>query len=285
MSKKKQQTAETEEENTYDLLRSKYREIRTEMLILNFALIILGLVMVIIPAKFNEFIGQILGCALCIWGVLRCITFLRLKKEEAFGSNALVQGAAMLGFGIFFLVQPDRFGNLLNSLLVLAVLIAAVYKLQNAINYYKLRISRWWLHFIAAGILLALGIIALIRPGRADDEAGLAVMITIIIGTALIISGVWDLFAVSILSKKLKKTVREMEEEGIIPEVSGKGSKRDKKFVRISEKDVTDKSSGKKRGRTEERTEFRDPELDEIDDIDYGDDFDEDKTDDKKGKK
>ena len=283
MSKKKTEAAE--EVNTYELLRNKYREIKTEMFILNLAIVVLGLVMVIIPAKFNEFIGQILGCALCIWGVLRCITFLRLKKEEAFGSNALVQGAAMLGFGIFFLTQPDRFANLLNSLLVLAVLIAAVYKLQNAINYYKVKISKWWLHFIAAALLLALGIIALIRPGWVDDEAGLAVMITIIIGCALMISGIWDIFAVSILSKKLKKTVKEMEEEGIVPEISGKGSKKDKKYVKLSEKDVTDKKSDKKLGKTEERTEFHDPELDDIDGLDYGDDFDEDKTRGKKGKK
>ena len=283
MSKKKTKAAD--EVNTYELLRSKYREIKTEMFILNLAIIVLGLIMVIIPAKFNEFIGQILGCALCIWGVLRCITFLRLKKEEAFGSNALVQGAAMLGFGIFFLTQPDRFANLLNSLLVLAVLIAAVFKLQNAINYYKLKISRWWLHFIAAAILLTLGIIALIKPGWVDDEAGLAVMITIIIGIALIISGVWDFFAVSILSKKLKKTVKEMEDEGVIPAISGMGSKKDKKYVKLTEKDVEDKKSGKKLGKTEERTEFHDAELDEIDGLDYGDDFDEDKTDGKKSKK
>lgn len=277
MSKKQKTTAE--ETEVFELLRNKLKGLKTEMTIINLALIALGLVMVIIPQQFNDFIGQIIGCALCIWGVLRCITFLRLKSEDAFGSYALVQGAAMLGFGVFFLTQPERFTNLLNSVLVLSVLVAAVMKLQNAINYFKLKIYRWWLHLIAAAVLLVLGIIALIRPDWAGDEASLANMITIIIGCGLILSGIWDLFSVSIMSKRLKMTVKQMEEDGVIPEISTKDKKKDKsKYVRLSEKDVTEKKSKS----DVERTEFRDPEVDDIDNPDYGDEFNDTKNNSKK---
>ncbi len=281
MSKKQKETAG--EISAYDMLRNKYHEIKTEIFIINLAMIVLGLVMVIIPGKFNEFIGQILGCVLCIWGVLHCITFLRLKKDEAFGSNALVVGAAMIGFGIFFIADPNRFSNILNSVLVLAVFIAAVFKLQNAINYFKVGIYKWWLHFFAAAVLTALGVIALIKPGWVDSEAGLASMVTIIAGCALIISGVWDAFSVLVLSKRLKKTVKEMEAEGVIPSVTVRDNKKNNKAVRLSEKDVTEKKTDNKKN--EEHTEFSDPELDEIDKLDYGDDFDEDRNADKKNKK
>ncbi len=266
MAKKK--TDETELEGL-DLIKHRVKEMKTELVILNAALAVLGLVMIAIPQQFNDFIGQILGVALCIWGALRCIHFLRLKGDEAFGSYALVQGAAMIGFGIFFLVQKESFSNLLNSALALIILIVAVLKLQNAINYFKLKIKNWWLHLIAALVLIVFGVIAIIRPGFVDDDHGLLIVMTVIMGCALVISGIWDIVSVMIMSKAIKKTAKELEKEGKLPQTN----KSKNKVVKISEKDVTEKKPSKKQ-KNAETTSFSDPELDEIDNLDYGDEFD-----------
>lgn len=258
------------ERQAFNNVMEKLKATKNEMLFLNLAVILLGIVMIAIPKEFNQFIGQILGCVLCVWGVLRCIAFLRLKNEEMFGSYALVQGAAMLGFGIFFLCEANSFAVLLNHVLTLIILIAAVLKLQNAINYYKMRLKNWWLHLLGAAILLTFGIIALVKPGFVDDQDGLVILMTIIMGIALVISGVWDAISVLILSKAVKEKAKEWDEQGLLsaaPEQSRKNKIRN--VVKV--KDV-------------EEVHFSDHELEEIDGLDYSDDFSEDKTTPKKKK-
>ncbi len=271
---KNQKNDASEISEGFDQVRIRLKELKGEMIIINIAMVVLGIVMIIIPKPFTEFIGQILGGGLCIWGVLRCITFLRLKEDEMFGSFALVQGAAMIGFGIFFLTQPARFSDLLNSALVLGVLIAAVFKLQNVINYMKLKAKVWWVHLLVAVVLTVFGVIALVRPGWVDDKDGLLVVMTVITGVAFVISGVWDIFSVMYLAKLVKKKTDQMEAEGVIPRSvknsMDKKAKNDKKVVKLKDKDVRTKGS-----KNEEKEIFDDPELDAIDNLDYDDGYDE----------
>ena len=271
---KNQKNDASEISEGFDQVRIRLKELKGEMIIINIAMVVLGIVMIIIPKPFTEFIGQILGGGLCIWGVLRCITFLRLKEDEMFGSFALVQGAAMIGFGIFFLTQPARFSDLLNSALVLGVLIAAVFKLQNAINYMKLKAKVWWVHLLVAVVLTVFGVIALVRPGWVDDKDGLLVVMTVITGVAFVISGVWDIFSVMYLAKLVKKKTDQMEAEGVIPRSvknsMDKKAKNDKKVVKLKDKDVRTKGS-----KNEEKEIFDDTELDAIDNLDYDDGYDE----------
>lgn len=270
MAKKKEEPEEVNE--SFEQVRSRIKELKGEMVIINIAMIVLGAVMIAIPKPFTEFIGQILGGVLCIWGVLRCISFLRLKGDEMFGSFALVQGAAMIGFGVFFVTQPSRFSDLLNSALVLAVLVAAVFKLQNAINYMKLGVRFWWVHLLVALLLIAFGIIAIIRPGWVDTKDGLAVMVTVIIGVSFVISGIWDLFSIMYLSKVIKKQTDELEKAGVIPQsVNSKKNRKSKDNKVVKIKDIQTKSS--KKLTEEESISFDDPELDEIDNIDYDDGY------------
>lgn len=208
--KSKEEVRHSSEE--FENAMEKIKEIRLELMGLNIALILLGLVMIVIPKEFNQFVTQIVGCILCVWGVLRGITFLRLKNEEMFGSYALVQGVAMLVFGVFLLFQAERFAALLNNVLTLIILVVAAVKLQNAINYFKLKVKNWWLHLIAAVLLLIFGIIALVKPGFVGDEQELLMIMTIIMGTALVISGIWDIVSVHILSKAVQKKVKEIDD-------------------------------------------------------------------------
>lgn len=194
-----------------DSIKKKVREMKGEVLILNAAVFLLGLVMIIMPEQFNQFVGQILGVVLIVWGILRCISFIRLKNDEMFGSFALVQGAAMLGFGAFFLFRPEDFKLLLNTALILIILIVAVLKLQYAINYFKLKSSKWWIHLIVAVVLIAFGVFAILKPGMPIEngiikEASALNLLTRIIGIGFVISGIWDTIAFLFMSKIIKKS-------------------------------------------------------------------------------
>lgn len=203
---KKQTSAKKGETPGIENIRKKIRDMKAELLILNIAIVILGVLMIAMPNQFQNFMAQIAGVGLIIWGVLKCIAFVRLKSEEMFGSYALVQGAAMLGFGVFFLTQPDKFNDLLNLAISLIILVIAVLKIQNAINYLKLKIEKWWIHLISALVIMAFGIITITKPGNMDSDIAL-----ILTGCAFVISGIWDIISVFIMSRFIKKTAKALE--------------------------------------------------------------------------
>ncbi len=248
----KKQTAEKNNDpQGWESIRKKVKDTKAEILILNVAIIILGILMIAMPEQFSQFMAQIIGVGLIVWGFLRCISFVRLKNEEMFGSYALVQGTAMLGFGVFFLTQPDKFNNLLNLILSLGILVIAVLKVQNAINYLKLKISKWWLHLLSAVIIMAFGIVAIVKPGNIAENVAL-----IITGCAFVISGIWDNVSVMIMSKFIKKTAKALEN----------GSH----YVDVEAKDDNDKKNNKKK-KSKNNEETKNFDDDGFDDLDYGD--------------
>lgn len=266
MAKDKQKIKDPEKTG-YEAIKEKIKEMRTEFVILSAAIVVLGMVMICFPDQFNDFVGRIIGGVLCVWGALRCITFLRLKGEEMIGSFALVQGAAMIGFGIYFLVQEDRFSNLMNMLLTIMIIVLGVLKLQHAINFYKLRINSWWLHLIAALFLVSIGVFVLIKPKFSDDENTVLKIVTIITGASFAVSGIWDIVSVTKLSAIINKIAKELEKSDG-KQKAIKGTAEDKPSKNKKDKaEIKDKKS--KNG---EKVTFSDPELDEIDKLDYGDD-------------
>ena len=119
---------------------------------------------------------------------------------------------------------------------------------------------------IGAVVLLAFGIVALVKPGFVDDKDGLVILMTIIMGVALMISGLWDIFSVLILSKAIREKAKEWDEQGLLSTdgQSGKTQKavRPDKFKKVVHvKEV-------------ETQTFSDAEVKEIDRLDYDDGFD-----------
>ena len=101
----------------------KIKGIKIELIIISVVLFALGLFLVIFPEISQLVICRVVGIALCVWGVLRLITYFRMAKEEVFGSFGLVQGISLLAFGIFFVMKPEViamfFGTVLAMLLLL----------------------------------------------------------------------------------------------------------------------------------------------------------------------
>lgn len=185
-----------------DEIKNKLKSIRFEFLVLNAALILLGILMVCFPIGFNSIICLAVGIGLCIWGIVRVISYFRLPKENVFGSFGLVQGGAMIGFGIYFLVNPELFIQIIGVSLAIILLVTAVVKFQYAFDFLKIGANYWWVHLIGAVIMLICGILALTKP------FGIANIIMIFIGFSLIFSSIWDIITVLKISNILKKGVK-----------------------------------------------------------------------------
>ena len=193
------------QQTQWDSIMQNIRNIRSEMLIMNAAFIILGILMVSFPDKINVLICQGIGAALCIWGILRVIKYFMARAESAFGSFGLVQGGAMIGFGIFFLANPDFFVNIIDISLAIILLVMAVIKVQYAFDFLKMDSKRWWIQLVGAVIMAVIGILALTKP------FGIANIIMVFIGCGLIFSGIWDLASILRVSRIIKNTLNGSE--------------------------------------------------------------------------
>ena len=193
------------QQTQWDSIMQNIRNIRSEMLIMNAAFIILGILMVSFPDKINGLICQGIGAALCIWGILRVIKYFMARAESAFGSFGLVQGGAMMGFGIFFLANPDFFVNIIDISLAIILLVMAVIKVQYAFDFLKMDSKRWWIQLVGAVIMAVIGILALTKP------FGIANIIMVFIGCGLIFSGIWDLASILRVSRIIKNTLNGSE--------------------------------------------------------------------------
>ncbi len=193
--------AKNQKTPVWDEVRGNIRGVKNEIIIMNAAMVVLGILMVMFPQMINGLICQGIGAVLCVWGIIRIIKYFMARAESAFGSFGLVQGGAMLGFGIFFLANPDFFVSIIDTALAIILLVMAVIKVQYAFDFLKLNSSRWWIQLLGAVVMAVLGILALTKP------FGVANIVMILIGAGLIFSGLWDLISVIRMSVFVRDSV------------------------------------------------------------------------------
>lgn len=182
----------------------KAKSIKREIIFADLALMVLGLIMVIFPEQSNDIIIIAIGIALCIWGILRLVSYFSHDSLEIFGSFSLVQGASLIGFGIFFIVCPSALQIFLATSLGIIIIIGGVMKLQYAVDMIRLKVSYWWISLVTAIITIALGVISLINPFTVSK------WLMLFIGIAFLANGILDLVSVILLSNRIKAKSNDM---------------------------------------------------------------------------
>lgn len=163
--------------------------------------ILVGILLLINPAKFTEAIVTIFGIILIVIGLICVIGYFRTEAIQAAASQSLFKGLLALIAGIFCAVRAERFIAAFPVLAILygvAVLIAGLIKTQWTIDLIRLRLGRWSLPAISAAISLICSIIILNNP------FGAAVALWIFTGISLIVEAALDivsLFMVSAVSE------------------------------------------------------------------------------------
>ena len=177
----------------------KVKSIRRELVLINVALIALGVLMMAFPGQSTDIICRGIGVALSIWGAVRIISYFAGAERIVLGSFGLVQGAVLLGFGICFLVRPGVLAAFLTIALAIILLAAGVMKLQYALEMSSLQVRFWWIELIGAILMVVLGVIAFFSPFAAAET------LMIFLGASCVVSGVWDLVSVAALSAQVRK--------------------------------------------------------------------------------
>lgn len=180
-------------------IQREVRSIRRELIFANIAILALGFLLALYPETSGSVICRVVGVVLCMAGLLRCVAYFREDKTEAFGSFALVQGAAMLGFGIYFVVRPASLAAFLTVVLAIVLIVGGVMKLQYGFDLARFQVTGWWIELIGALLTAALGILVFVNPFEAAET------LMIFIGIAFIVDAVWDLLSIFYLSRTIKK--------------------------------------------------------------------------------
>lgn len=177
----------------------KIKGIKIELIIISVVLFALGLFLVVFPEISQLVICKAVGIALCVWGVLRLITYFSMAKEEVFGSFGLVQGISLLAFGIFFVMKPEVIAMFFGTVLAIVIVIDGILKLQYGMEFYRMEAKNWWIEVVAAALMVVMGIIALLNP------FGSSVALMIFIGVVLMIEGASDLISIIRISSFVKR--------------------------------------------------------------------------------
>lgn len=176
-------------------LKKHVKSTKREIAFIDVAILLLGILMIIFPEQSGDIICIAIGIILGIWGLVRLITYFASGKAESFGSFALVQGAALLGFGILFIINPGMLKTFLTAALAIILIISGVMKLQYAVDFLRLKAKFWYVSLLGAIISITLGAVVFFNPFSA------AKWLMLFIGISLVVNALWDLVSVAILSK------------------------------------------------------------------------------------
>ncbi len=198
--------------------KKKTLEAAREFILLNVGIVLLGIFLVIFPSDSAKIIFFILGLIMSVWGLFKVIEYFRIKNEF-FGSFALVQGCALLGFGIYTLLNPDLLSKLIAIVLIMILFIGAVLKLQYTLEFARLKSKGWRIQAIGAVLVAAVSIIAFFNPFGPDN------ILMMFIGISLIFDGLWDLITMIYITKFVKNI------EKSVSKIRQKGKDSDEEFV------------------------------------------------------
>lgn len=186
-------------------VKKKAKEIYRNFIVINIGLALLGIILIIFPDQSKDIICRAIGIMLCIWGVLNIIDYIRLRRQEIFGSFGLVSGCACIGFGTYIIIKPDQLAAFIVAGLSIVLFICGVIKLQHAIDFAHVKSKGWIGQIVFAVLMIAAGVVSFLNPFGASD------WLMRFVGIALTLSSIWDIITIIWFNKNLKEIKGESE--------------------------------------------------------------------------
>ena len=153
------------------------------------ALSLLGLVLTICPGLASSVVFNAVGIAGVVIGAVHLLRYFRLDRQASLRSNGMALGMLWLVGGILIIALKGFLLSLLPMFFGLVLLVGGIIKLQYALNFKRMGVTRWYLELAATILSIAFGAIILINPFST------ALLLMRIIGIALLIEGVQNLIS------------------------------------------------------------------------------------------
>jgi len=179
-------------------MTKRVKNVKLEIILLNVAVLLVGIIMVVYPDTSKNIICTIIGILLCAAGLYLIVSYFVRSKLVVLGSFSLVQGVVLAGLGAYILIKPDFLAGVIMVILAIILIAGGAMKLQYGMDFMRLKLSGWWFELIGAALMIALGIVAIMNPFAAANA------LMIYLGVCLIVDAIWDLASITVLSSQLK---------------------------------------------------------------------------------
>lgn len=187
-----------------------FKEMKWNLILTACICIAAGLILILFPEVTAKTIALALAIFLMIMGLIRVITYFARDPNMGLFQYDLVMGLVCILGGLFILFRTKEIISLIPFLLGFVVTISGILKLQNAINLLRIKDRSWPVVLILALLNIVFGVILLLNPFEA------AATLILLLGIALIYSGLSDLITVLLVSIRLNSIKKKVSESTVL---------------------------------------------------------------------
>ena len=150
-------------------------------LLWNILLIVIGIILILFPARTIDITIEVIGIILLLCGVVGLV--LGIKGQGAYRVYTLSGTAVAIAAGIIFLVQPSFVRAFLPMLMGITILLSGVLNIDTAFSQKKAGAPKWPMSLVISIITVILGVLILMNLDYTAD------IMIILIGFIFVFNG------------------------------------------------------------------------------------------------
>lgn len=174
------------------------RYIKSGMMLLSIAYIIIGMMLLIMPQTSLLWICYAFGAVVLVTGIVCLIQYARIRGTGFTAPFMLVGGVITAGLGIFTLAKPQVVASFLPIVFGIFILVDGLSRVGTAIDLAKRKGQKWWVLLLLSVVSVALGALLVLHPFDA------AVSVVMVCGILLIVEGALNLGCVLYAAMELR---------------------------------------------------------------------------------
>ena len=174
------------------------RYIKSGMMLLSIAYIIIGMMLLIMPQTSLLWICYAFGAVVLVTGIVCLIQYARIRGTGFTAPFMLVGGVITAGLGIFTLAKPQVVASFLPIVFGIFILVDGLSRVGTAIDLAKRKGQKWWMLLLLSVVSVALGVLLVLHPFDA------AVSVVMVCGILLIVEGALNLGCVLYAAMELR---------------------------------------------------------------------------------
>lgn len=174
------------------------RYVKSGMMLLSIAYIVIGMMLLIMPQTSLLWICYAFGAVVLITGIACLIQYARIRGTGFTAPFMLVGGVITAGLGVFTLAKPQVVASFLPIVFGIFIVVDGLSRIGSAIDLAKRKGQKWWVLLLLSIISVALGILLVLHP------FGAAVSVVMVCGILLIVEGAMNLGCILYAAMELR---------------------------------------------------------------------------------
>ena len=174
------------------------RYIKTGMMLLSIAYIVIGMMLLVMPQTSLLWICYAFGAVVLITGIVCLVQYARIRGTGFTAPFMLVGGVITACIGVFTLVRPQVVTSFLPIVFGIFIVVDGLSRIGTAIDLAKRKGQKWWLLLLLSLVSVALGVVLVLHPFDA------AIGVTMLCGILLIVEGALNLGCVLYAAMELR---------------------------------------------------------------------------------